>query len=114
MKPACEPASRRPKPYESLKKPHESCPFAVPCGPRKKKNNRAWSDISFTLENLPVHAFDSRIVVPYGFDMSAGGYRLQHYVTTLFQATVLRYNIILIRFIYSVYLSRVKKREKYQ
>ena len=23
-----------------LKKPHESCPFAAPCGPRKKKNDR--------------------------------------------------------------------------
>ena len=36
MKPAREPASCRPKPCASLKKPHESCPFAAPCGPRKK------------------------------------------------------------------------------
>ena len=38
MKPAREPASSRPKPCASLKKPHESCPFAAPCGPRRKKN----------------------------------------------------------------------------
>ena len=29
MKPAREPASSRPKPCTSLKKPHESCPFAL-------------------------------------------------------------------------------------
>ena len=40
MKPAREPASSRPKPCASLKKPHESCPFATPCGPRRKKNDR--------------------------------------------------------------------------
>ena len=40
MKPAHEPASSRPKPCASLKKPHESCPFAAPCGPRRKKNDR--------------------------------------------------------------------------
>ena len=40
MKPAREPASIRPKPCASLKKPHESCPFAAPCGPRRKKNDR--------------------------------------------------------------------------
>ena len=39
-KPAREPASSRPKPCASLKKPHESCPFAAPCGPRRKKNDR--------------------------------------------------------------------------
>ena len=38
MKPAREPASSRPKPCAFLKKPHESCPFAAPCGPRRKKN----------------------------------------------------------------------------
>ena len=37
MKPAREPASSRPKPCASLKKPHESCLFAAPCGPRRKK-----------------------------------------------------------------------------
>ena len=31
VKPACESASSRPKPCASLKKPHESCPFAAPC-----------------------------------------------------------------------------------
>ena len=40
VKPAGEPASCRPKPCASLKKPHESCPFAAPCGPRRKKNDR--------------------------------------------------------------------------
>ena len=40
MKLAREPASSRPKPCASLKKPHESCPFAAPCGPRRKKNDR--------------------------------------------------------------------------
>ena len=40
MKPAREPASSRPKPCASLKKPHESCPFAAPCGRRRKKNYR--------------------------------------------------------------------------
>ena len=40
MKSAREPASSRPKPCASLKKPHESCPFAAPCGPRRKKNDR--------------------------------------------------------------------------
>ena len=40
MKPAREPASSCPKPCASLKKPHESCPFAAPCGPRRKKNDR--------------------------------------------------------------------------
>ena len=40
MKPAREPASSRPKPCASLKKPHESCPFAALCGPRRKKNDR--------------------------------------------------------------------------
>ena len=32
MKPARESASSRPKPCASLKKHHESCPFAAPCG----------------------------------------------------------------------------------
>ena len=40
MKPEREPASSRPKPCASLKKPHDSCPFAAPCGPRRKKNDR--------------------------------------------------------------------------
>ena len=37
MEPAREPASSRPKPCASLKKPHESCSFAAPCGPCRKK-----------------------------------------------------------------------------
>ena len=40
MKLAREPASSRPKPCASWKKPHESCPFAAPSGPRRKKNDR--------------------------------------------------------------------------
>ena len=40
MKPAREPASSLPKTCASLKKPHESWPFAAPCGPRRKKNDR--------------------------------------------------------------------------
>ena len=49
MKPARESASSRPKPCASLTKPHESCPFAAPCGPRRKKNDRGQTS-----------AFDSR------------------------------------------------------
>ena len=41
MKLAREPASSRPKPRGSLKKPHEVCPFAAPCGPRRKKKDRS-------------------------------------------------------------------------
>ena len=40
VKLAREPASNRSKPCASLKKYHESCPFATPCGPRRKKNDR--------------------------------------------------------------------------
>ena len=40
MKPAHELASSCPKPCASLKKPHESCPLAAPCDPRRKKNDR--------------------------------------------------------------------------
>ena len=45
MKSAREPASSRPKPCASLKKPHESCPFAAPCGPRRKKNYRGQTSV---------------------------------------------------------------------
>ena len=41
VKRAREPASSRPKACcASLKKPHESCPFAAPCGSRRKTNDR--------------------------------------------------------------------------
>ena len=40
MEPAREPASSRPRPCASLKKPHESCPFTAPCAPCRKKNDR--------------------------------------------------------------------------
>ena len=59
MKPAHEPASNRPRLCASLKNPHESCPFAAPCGPRKKKNDHGQTS-AFPSENLPVRAFDSR------------------------------------------------------
>ena len=59
MKAACEPASSRAKPCASLKKPHESCPFAAPCWPSWEENI-PWSAISFSLRNLPIRAFDSR------------------------------------------------------
>ena len=49
VKPAREPASSRPKPCASLKKPHESCPFAAPCDPRRKKNDRGQTS-TFPLE----------------------------------------------------------------
>ena len=39
MKSAREPASSHPKPRASLKKPHESCTFALLVGPRRKKND---------------------------------------------------------------------------
>ena len=60
VKPAREPASRRPNPCASLKKPHESCPFAAPCGPRRKKNDRGQTSAFPSLRNLPVQAYDSR------------------------------------------------------
>ena len=60
MKLAREPASSRPKPCASLKKPHDPCPpFVARCGPRRKQK-KTWSYISFSLRNLPVRAFDSR------------------------------------------------------
>ena len=40
VKPAREPASSRLKPCAFLKKPHKSCPFAAPRGPRRKGNDR--------------------------------------------------------------------------
>ena len=53
MEPVREPASSRPKPCSSLKKPHGCCPFAAPCWPSQEEN-RPWSEISFSLRNLPV------------------------------------------------------------
>ena len=50
MKPAREPASSGPKPSTSLKKPHESCPFAARCGPRRKKNNDRGQTSAFPSE----------------------------------------------------------------
>ena len=41
MNPTRELASSRPKPRAPLKKPNDSCPFAAPCGPRKKKKVRS-------------------------------------------------------------------------
>ena len=39
MMPARQPASISPRPCASLKKPHESCPFAASCVPRRKKSD---------------------------------------------------------------------------
>ena len=50
MKPAREPASSRPKPCASLKKPHESCPSVAPCGPRRKKNDDRGQTSAFPSE----------------------------------------------------------------
>ena len=47
MKPAREPASSRSKSCAFLKKPHESCLFAAPCGPRRKKNDRSQTSAFF-------------------------------------------------------------------
>ena len=59
MKPARLPASSRPKPCASLKKPHDFCPLTAPCWPSQKEN-RPRSEISFSLRYFPVRAFDSR------------------------------------------------------
>ena len=40
VKSAREPASSRPKPCASLKKPHKYCPFAALCGLCREKNDR--------------------------------------------------------------------------
>ena len=53
MKSVREPASSRPKSCASLKKPHKSCPFAVPCW-SSEEENRPWSEISFSPRNIPV------------------------------------------------------------
>ena len=45
LKPAREPASSRSKPWPSLKKSHESCSFAAPCGPRRKKKDRTQTSV---------------------------------------------------------------------
>ena len=50
VKPAREPASSRVKPCTSLKKPHESYPFAAPCGPRRKKNDSGQTSAYFPSE----------------------------------------------------------------
>ena len=50
VKPAREPASSRPKPCAYLKKPNESCPFAAPCGPRRKKNDDRGQTSAFPSE----------------------------------------------------------------
>ena len=76
MKPAREPASRRPKPCASLKKPHESCPLAAPCGPRRKKNDRGQTSVfpSKTSRFKPVilqpSPGSSTIELPSAFDES--------------------------------------------
>ena len=63
MKPAREPATSRPNPCASLKKPNESCPFAAPCGPRRKRNNRGQTSV-FPSETS---RFTRLILAPQGF-----------------------------------------------
>ena len=60
MKPAREPASSRPKPCASLKKPRESCPFAAPFGHRRKKNDRGQRSAFPSETSRFALAFDSR------------------------------------------------------
>ena len=58
MKPAREPATSRPQPCASPKKPHESCPLTASCRPSQEEN-RPWSEINFPPSNLTVRAFAS-------------------------------------------------------
>ena len=62
MKPAREPAaSTRPKPEASLKDAQDFFPFVThPCCLSQEENRPCWSEIHFSLRNLPVRAFDSR------------------------------------------------------
>ena len=85
MKPAREPAFRRPKPCASLKKPHESCPFAAPCGPRRKKNDRGQryklfpkkppgSRFRFSRTEVQPSPGSSTIELPSAFFVESGAY----------------------------------------
>ena len=60
MKPARESASSRQESCAFLKKAHESCPFAAPCGLRRKKNDRIVRHQLFPQKPPGVHAFDAR------------------------------------------------------
>ena len=46
-------------PVHPWKTPQKICPFAAPCR-SSYKENRPWSEVNFSLRNLPVRAFDSR------------------------------------------------------
>ena len=59
MKPACEPASSRPEALCILEKAPRIFPVRRSFW-TSKEEKRLWSDISFSLRNLPVRAFDSR------------------------------------------------------
>ena len=72
VKPAREPASSRPKLCASLKKPHEFCPFAAPCGPRRRKNDRG-QRLVFPLETS---RFASLILAHRGSQPSPGSSRI--------------------------------------
>ena len=60
MQPARDPASTRQKPCASLKKPHESYPFAAPCGSRREKNDRGQRSAFPSETSRLVRGFDSR------------------------------------------------------
>ena len=66
MRPAREPASSRPKPCASLQKPHESCPFAAPCGPRRKKQDQC--SFRYCCPAAAASAALHRLVFMYGYD----------------------------------------------
>ena len=97
MKPAREPASSRPKSFASLRKPHESCPFAARCGPRRKKNDRGQTSVfpSETSRFKPVILAHRGSALPWLVDDRAA-LRLRRiwgvptrYSTTRLSATVL-------------------------
>ena len=69
-KSAREPASSGPKPCASLKKPYVSCPFAAPCGPRRKKSDRGQTSAfpSETSRFTPAILRHWRSAFPWLFD----------------------------------------------
>ena len=77
MKPASEPASSRPKPCASLKKPYESCSFAASSGPRRKKNDNGQkppgSRFRFSRTGVQPSPGSSTIELPSAF-VESGAY----------------------------------------
>ena len=81
MKSAREPASSRPKPCASLKKPHESYPFAAPCAPLLGKKmtlirhqlfpqKHPGSRLGFSLTGVQPSPGSSTIELPSAFTKS--------------------------------------------